>query len=156
SPTVCNQRIPRSWARSIKSLGTPMWNEIAAGLTATCLGIVRGRHKGGQRIGVIEVARVSCGTWSISGVSPCEGLPVCFFRDRALSNGERPGANGSLPDLLIALSTLPAGRVHLSPAAAFSRGRASQLRARRSTADLRGDARADQCPGHPTTGGTAD
>ena len=59
-------------------------------------------------MGVLEVARIGCGTWSISGVWPCELLPICSLSDRALSNGERPGANGSLPDLLIALATLRA------------------------------------------------
>ena len=66
-------------------------------------------HKGGQRNGVLEVGRIDCGTWSISGVWPGERRPICSFCDRALSDGERPGANASLPDLLIALSTLRGG-----------------------------------------------
>ncbi len=35
SPTVCIQTMPRAWAAAIRSVGTPMWNEIAAGPDAS-------------------------------------------------------------------------------------------------------------------------
>ena len=52
-------------------------------------------------MGVLEVGRIGCSTWSISGVWPGERLPICSSCDRALSDGERQGASGSLLDLLI-------------------------------------------------------